>query len=308
MTEISGDYLRSQRERPVVLKSELARIRSSSRCALVFILEGADDLVVYDVWIRRINSALAWEPLVANGKKNALALREMLRRDRTGLSVCTYFIIDHDYDGLRGQSEGKDVFVLPAYSVENYLAGPEVLEAILRTDLQVLGEPLVRERVVQAYTAALDTYAGLLVEPCSRLGGAKGCDVGNVVIDENGLRPFTISLTVTNVQDSMRLKNMVRTERPVPPEALASASAFFAHADLRMWIRGKFLCLFLKRWVDLLLTDRRSAVPSMFSVSLPSLTFQPASVDFRSLSSRCRLPDGFAHFISDATRECAEIC
>ena len=308
MADISSAYLRSQRERPAVLKGELAKIRSAQRCALVFILEGPDDLVVYDVWIRRIAPTLHWEALVANGKRNLLEFREMMARDRTGLSMCTYFIVDHDYDALKSQKHGPDIFVLPAHSVENYLSAPEVLESILRSDLQVLGDPVLRKKIVDTYAAALDTYASLLIDPCLRLHASNGRGVGNVQIDENCLRPFQISLDGTIVVDVDLRDRLVATERLIPEEAIEVSQRFFEVADLRLWIRGKFLIQLLRKWVDLLFKDRKSDAPTVFPNSAPSLNIRPATVDVRSLSAKSTLPSGLTEFILEYAQRCVDLC
>lgn len=308
MSVISSEYLRSQRDRPAVLKTDLARIRSAASCALVFVVEGTDDLLVYEVWLQRIAPMIKWEPLVANGKKNVLAFREMMRRDKTELGICTYFIVDHDYDGLRGQQSGSDIYVLPAHSVENFLAAPDVLESILRSDLQVLGDPELRHRIVALYKESQNIVCEALVEPCARLFGANGVNVGNIRIAESSLQGFAINAMETSIANSGAIAGLVTSEQVVPADRVQTALDFFARFDLAMWIRGKFLLALLREWVDLLLADRKSDRPQLFPTPAPSLKLSPASIDIRSLSSKSDIPQGLMEFVTSASEECLRTC
>jgi hypothetical protein len=88
--EVSPETLRGQRNSPAVLKIRLAQIRESSPCTVVIVVEGRDDVAVYDIWIKLAVGTFVWEPLVAHGKEGVLAFRDLLLRDKMKLLPCTF--------------------------------------------------------------------------------------------------------------------------------------------------------------------------------------------------------------------------
>ncbi|WP_074867155.1 DUF4435 domain-containing protein [Lysobacter enzymogenes] len=275
---------------------------------LVFVVEGKDDLVVYDIWLRRVSPDLKWEPLVARGKGSALEFREMLLRDRTGLRTCTYFIVDHDYDGLRGAHSDSDIYISPAYSFENFLVHPDVLDSLLKADIYFSADPSARAGVIDKYLAAMNDFVACVLPASFVLHGAVGRAVGGVNIWDAAVSSINISLDTAVVRDAERLERLVRTENPVPAEAIEEARDFFSSINSREWIRGKFLYHFFKVWVHLVYNDVRSARPTLHHEQVTDMAFTPASLDYRSLAARAPLPAGLAEFVLASDRECRANC
>ncbi|TQF17008.1 DUF4435 domain-containing protein [Myxococcus llanfairpwllgwyngyllgogerychwyrndrobwllllantysiliogogogochensis] len=308
MTEISVENLRSQRERPSVLKTELAHIRSHDRCTLVFVMEGWDDAKTYEVWIHRLSPDLKWETLIAKGKKNALEFRAMLARDQTGLRECTFFIVDHDYDGLAGTDNGADIYVLPAYSVENLLTHTDVLGSLLTTEFRLVGAPQIRARITQQFAQTQAAFSACVRASCETLHATKRTSVGNVLIDEKHLRSIRIELNSATVGNPETLSKLVQTEQTLGSFDLESAREFFDLADLAMWTRGKFMMWFFKDWCAKLMQDRKSANPTLFDNTANDCSLSAEWSGFGSLAGRSPLPEKLDAFLKQAEESCKTNC
>ncbi|QWP75787.1 DUF4435 domain-containing protein [Lysobacter sp. K5869] len=265
-------------------------------------------MIIYDIWLRRISADLHWESLVAKGKANVLEFREMLLRDKTGLHACTYFIVDHDYDGLRDAEYGSDIYVAPFYSVENLLVNSQVLESLLRTDLNFILDPEQKRRLVAQYERVLNDFTNLVLPACYVLYGAVGQSVGNVNISDGALSAIDISLNGVVVRDAQRLDSLVKTDRPVSDDAIEKARNFFGSILAQNWVRGKFVYIFFKIWVHLVYADIRSNQSTLVGGAVADLAFSPASLDFRSLAARSPLPVGLEDFVMSSERECSMGC
>ncbi|MFP2900168.1 DUF4435 domain-containing protein [Corallococcus sp. 4LFB] len=306
--DISVEHLREHRERPSVLKTELASIRSHDRCALVFVLEGWDDAKAYEVWIRRATPGLRWEALVAKGKKKSLAFREMLERDTTGLRECTYFIVDNDYDGLAGAANGLDLYILPAYSIENLLTHPEVLGSLLTTEFRLIGDLKSKTRVINLYRKAVADFSTCVRPACETLHASKRKSAGNVTIDDRHLKEIQVNLEAVVTLDPKALSLLVQTQQTLEQHALEAARDFFDSADPGLWTRGKFIMWFFKEWCSKLMADRGSPTPIVFSNTLAECSFSGEWSAIGSLAARSPLPLGLEEFIRQAAKICSASC
>ncbi|MHB1282420.1 MAG: DUF4435 domain-containing protein [Metallibacterium scheffleri] len=305
---LSPERLRSQRTNPVVLKTKLATLRSHSPCVLVVVLEGQEDLTVYEIWIKRLADKLKWEPIIAHGKGNVLIFRDLVRRDKTGLGICTYFIVDHDYDGLRFATDDNDIYVLPAYSIENYLTDAEVFDSFLRTDLQVVGDPEVRTVLLERFKHLERLFIDAIMPACVSLYGARNESVGNVVINERVQDFIEIDINNVQVRPGTNIDHMIRSDSPISHEGRVQGRAFFGTCNPHFWIRGKFVLHFYKSICELFYEDRRSLAPTLFSERVQVRSYAPISVDFRSLAPKSALPEGLKEKIEKWVSACAERC
>lgn len=304
----SPEMLRAHRSNPSVLKAELAKLRERSPCAIVVVIEGKEDLPVYEVWFKRIIDDFLWEPILSSGKKNLLEFRELVHRDMTGMKACTYFIVDHDYDGLRGFAGGDDIYVLPAYSVENYLADESSFESFLRADLHVVGDPALRATLLEKFESLRVQFLDAMLGACIKLYGAKNESVGNVQIDDGVGAIVDVGLHGVTVYPEKSSQDLVRTDREISSAGIDSGLDFFASSDKRLWIRGKFLLVFFKSACNLFFEDRRAPNPTLFSGTASNLAFTPGSLDFRSLAGRSRVPAGLREVASSWMERCRKEC
>ena len=128
MTEdILVERARSARRSPAVLKLKIGSLRSRFTDHIIFVVEGKTDYSPYEVWLNFSQLSFEWRIQTSEGKDQVLGLREMLSRDENGLSKGIYYVVDSDYDGLKGFSAGGDIYATDCYSVENYLVSREVV-------------------------------------------------------------------------------------------------------------------------------------------------------------------------------------
>jgi hypothetical protein len=307
MSDVHPDALRRERKNVSVLKVDLARLRERHKCRMVIVLEGKDDLPVYDTWVKRIEEEFDWEPLVAKGKGKALQFRELLRRDQTGIGLCTYFIIDHDYDGMRGYPSGDDVFLLPAYSVENYLTHESVLDSYLRTELRVIGRPELRQQLVALYGQLRTEFIELVRRGCEYLYGARNESVGNVAVGEP---KSTVVMRdgKASTQAGDWVDGLVVSERDVSEDGLARGREFFDQNFAPLWIRGKFLLAFFIDFCGLLYEDRVCDQPVLFDEKVSDKSLSPAGLDLRNLAAKAPLPEGLRETLMRWREDCHSAC
>ncbi|MGH8128510.1 MAG: DUF4435 domain-containing protein [Gammaproteobacteria bacterium] len=286
----------------------MARIRERSRCLVVIVLEGKDDLSVYEIWLKRISEGFKWEPMIAHGKRNLLDFLDIVRRDRTQIGICTYFITDHDYDGLRSRELGNDVYVLPSHSTENYLTGEDVFGSLLRTEMQVLGDPGLHEALMQRFRDWERDFIELMRAPCAKLFGACNEKVGNVVIDDSLGDFISIDCSGVKQRDTANLDTVVRTDHLISAFALQRGFEFLNRPDCRYWIRGKFMYYFFRCIFEMCFADRRSEHPIFFPERAYGLGQSPSAIDYRSLAGRSALPAGLRDRVRDWVERCTRAC
>ena len=141
------NHARNHRSSGAALKIRVSNVRSRNPTAIIAVVEGPEDIGPYEVWINRISDALSFEFVPGAGKSQLLDFRRRMASDRTGLSRGTYLFVDRDFDGLRGQKEGADIFCTEAYSVENYLVSTTILKSILTDEFRCTGETNHREYI-----------------------------------------------------------------------------------------------------------------------------------------------------------------
>jgi len=305
--KIDAPELRLQRERPSVLKLQLSHLRSKHQCALVFVLEGREDLRAYESWLQRGTPEVKWEPLVANGKRNTLPFLDMMRRDATGLSVCTYFIVDHDYDGLDGRRHGSDVYVLSAHSIENYLTHEQVVASLLRTEFRLLGEPDVRDWLLGLYEKSRGEFMCAVRVACVTLCATRRTSCGSVDIRENCMDFVSVTPGSVTVKDAAGLEALVTTEQTLVEADLAAADEFFDDNEA-LWIRGKYLAAFFRAWISTLMEDRQSDTPLFFKDASRGHVLSGGWNEVGSLAAKSPIPSGLIEFVRNAAAECLDIC
>ncbi len=145
------ERVKSARKSGAVLKATLISLRSALPDVTVLAFEGDDDKIVYGQWIRRIRPGLRYEPLPCGGKKGVKELKRLLGRDLDRLGQNIFFLVDRDYDDLRGFENPDGVFMIDTYAVENYLVTDDVLDKLLRDEFPCHARPALRRDIVQMF-------------------------------------------------------------------------------------------------------------------------------------------------------------
>jgi hypothetical protein len=162
MTESLLERLKNARTSGAVLKVRLSNLRARHPAAIVLIFEGNDDVGVYRSWISRIDDQFHYEPLPGQGKGQLLDLRRRLQSDTNNLAAGTFFFIDRDFDGLRGQSPGSDVYCTHSYSIENDLVSEHTCTNILTDEFRCTAETEDRDLALTIFRVVLARFASAM--------------------------------------------------------------------------------------------------------------------------------------------------
>lgn len=245
-------------------KIKLAEFRARYPEGVIFSVEGIDDKQVYLHWIRRSVPNLEYEIHVCDTKDDALKLLDALRRDQTGLAENVYFLLDKDFDGLKGRAPGREVFMTECYSIENYLVSPSVLDDVLRTELHCHGEPRCRGEVIRTFELVYEKFLKVTRDLnfrifVSRRGGIRQVDrLPNRISDLASVSLLEVSAS------GAAIEVVVKLEREPSAGEMELHAPDFNELIPQAHYRGKFALMFFQRWLSLLARDRKSEESQLF--------------------------------------------
>jgi len=127
------DQLRAARNSPHVTFAEYTKLRAKSD-ELILVFEGKQCPMAYIGWLQHrivANSSLAGQ-IIARGKKNVLALRDIIKGNCQTSNDKNLYFVDKDYDSTPTASSFLDVYVTQGYSVENELIKWPILDSFMR--------------------------------------------------------------------------------------------------------------------------------------------------------------------------------
>lgn len=130
--------MRASRDDSSVVLIKYNQKRSMREKDIFLAVEGGEDISFYDTVINRIplQEVLPYYFFVCDGKDRVLELYDVLKNNIESSSAMVAFIVDHDFDGLKGRDPHEMLYVTKAYSIENYLVSRTVVEKILNAELK----------------------------------------------------------------------------------------------------------------------------------------------------------------------------
>lgn len=289
------ESLKASRNSAAVLKMEIAKLRSSFPNLPILAYEGDDDKTVYSQWIGRTRHDFQYAMFTCTGKTGVLALRQSLQIDRTGLKDGVYFFVDRDFDDLRGQTDGDDIFLTEKYSVENYLVCPEVIESVLKVEFHCNTRPDLVCETLRSFSRDYESFLEVTKEINLRLY------VARMINAEVARLPTSLSKVATVTfgeisQGSLRADEAVRFAE-ASDDLIESHRDTFSDLDERDRYRGKFALMFMETWLLSLAAERRKPDPNHFSsLECPS-KFRLRELTLSNFASKSPLPTGLAEFI-----------
>lgn len=291
------DVLRDSRRSPLVLKTQLLGVRSRSQDVYVFIFEGPEDVPAYEEWLRRLETP-HYEALPGAGKEQLLALREMLGDEE--LSRRVYFFVDADFD--EDAAEDVRVFALDAYSIENLIIGKDVLESLLRDEFRCAGLIEDKCRVHEAYEEVMRSAEERLLDLNRTLFIARRERLRASTWPDKITSHFAVSLRgvsgpAVDWISQLGYAGRVRSSRM---EQLANEFAGLASHRAQ---RGKYALQIFRAWIGVLLADRKSARPMLFTESIPTLGGEPQNASIRRFAAAAAVPVGLRDFVANAVLE-----
>lgn len=285
-----------------VLKMALAQLRAYSSKCLVFACEGVDDKKVYFHWIKVVEPSLNYEFLVCNGKEKVLKFREFLHRDLSGLNRAVYFIVDKDFDGLRGYAAGNDIYMTETYSFENHLISSEVLESVLTVDMHCHAAPDLRSNVLAKFDEMYQSFLAVTRPHNHRLFLARLLGIS--------IRPLPTKLSKLATVDLLNVtgrpgnvEDIIVLDREPDAAEVSQSGVEFNKLDPRAGFRGKFAMLFFCRWLELLAEDRNSEGSKLFQAAPKTTARANGQLSIDSIASRSSPPAAFQQFIRSVSAD-----
>ena len=291
------ERLKLSRNSDAVLKLRLVQFRSYCPHVPVFAFEGDDDKIVYAQWVRRSRPELYYEPFPCSGKTAVLALRSLAQRDLNGIGNGLYYFVDRDFDELRGSPSGDDVFLTESYSVENYLASPEVVDQILCNELHCHGRPDVRLILVRNFEERYAEFLEVTQDINRRIYVAR-----KTKTEITRHLPTSISAIASVTLESVTAGNadvakLVPLETDIPEELSRTLGVEFAALDRALRYRGKFALMFLSKWLEHMTCEYSSSRTKYFK-DIPRKG-RPRVTEFTigRFDSKYQIPEGLPGFL-----------
>ena len=165
---VNIEDVRNARDKGVVLKTKVLSIRSGYPDLPIIIFEGKTDVGPYEVWIKKIDDSITYIPIVASGKAQSLELYSMINSGRYQEKF-VYFIVDRDFDELRGLPLSPIIFKTCMYSLENYLISSGALRSILNDEFESSEDLKDLVRIEGHYIGLLNDACRILEPPGVRI-------------------------------------------------------------------------------------------------------------------------------------------
>jgi hypothetical protein len=302
MTGELVQQLRKSRENGSVLKVQLSNLRTRRADAVILVFEGVDDVGPYEHWIGLIGKPTDYASLAGSGKAQLLDLRKRLSNDTTGLKLGVLFFIDRDYDGLRGDSAGEDIFCTKFHSVENHIVCKESLKRILRAHLQCFENTDDSSKVCAAFEKACNEFEAAMRQASERLFHYSRFSLGAGRVEDRVTRYVQIGLggAVRRYTDE-ELRKFVPLRREPSDEECAQCVTEGSMISGIENCRGKFVWAFFLRWLEMLVSDRRQAAPRLFSATC-AVGFNATALNLTHAAAFAPVPAGLADFLDAASR------
>lgn len=245
------DELRAARDGVHVALAEYLKIRSTGVPVLVF--EGKQCPAFYINKIILLLGTRDYRQVIARGKRNVLALRDLIRRNLATAKDVVLFFVDRDYDGQPTSGQFEDVYVTPGYSIENECVRWSVVEAYIRANFDVADaddEAAVAE-VKTMYESGWETYVRESKELHKVVFVCRHASTRCLPGDDLGAYfridwvSGAVSATFRSQNELLELLKIDIQNRPAVIAQLANALAFDGMDALREW-RGKFHLSFVR--------------------------------------------------------------
>lgn len=126
------DQIRAARTSPHVSFTDYLILRTKCSGA-VLIFEGRQCPSIYMRWVTQLlRESHIGGQIIARGKRNLLALRDLIQKNTTTSADRNIYFVDRDYDIEPKQGTYRDVYVTRGYSIENEVIDWSVVEPYIR--------------------------------------------------------------------------------------------------------------------------------------------------------------------------------
>jgi hypothetical protein len=307
-----SDLLRKMEKRRqalAVAQHRYNQLRGRIPDAEIAIVEGSDDAVFYSSIFKREGNQSTEYFFVANGKDNVLGLRELILKSKDiprGGGVV--FFVDRDFDGLKGQAAGREIYMTPTYSIENILVCKGAFRNILLAEFKLGDADSIQDidRILLQFDKIMEQHAAALAEAnelihCVRQEALKSNLLTTGSISDQPKKFADIdaeTLTVTKNASGKAIEELITIQTPIPEVLLNQYKEdFSALAPNTSW-RGKFLYFLFRRFVFFLVEDKNKNTPKYFSKGGGRISLDTATDSFiRVLAAGCVIPECLKQFV-----------
>lgn len=272
------DQLRSSRNSPHQIFGEYLKMRAKS-ADIFLIFEGKHCSSLYIKWVtQQLGSRKIGGQVIARGKKNVLALREIIRKNVNTCGNPDIYFVDKDYDDQPRLGTFCDVYVSRGYSIENEVSSWDVLEPYIRAyfDLADSSDQEALLAAKRSFHQIFEAYINQSKE-CQRVificsTRSLYCLPGENIfkyldIDWHNANVRQTYLSIDALLCALKIESKDRNEILTQ---LIEGEASFDTLDPTLDWRGKFHFSFVKKFL-MYLRDARNAGTLPFS--------RPAKVD-----------------------------
>ena len=302
--EVSGgrdaavEHLRLSRNSDAVLKMRVVQTRAYCPRAPLLAFEGDDDKLVYAQWLRRIRPELTYEPFPCSGKTGVLALRAIAKRDLSGVGQGIYYFVDRDFDDLRGQPEGDDIFLTDCYSVENYLVERGVVDQILTSELHCHGRPDIREEITAVFEARYAEFLEVTSEINRRIFVARRSKTVLAKHLPDSVSAIAKIDLLSGKPSDIAAADIAPFAKEVDAKVERSLVLEFAELDRQTRYRGKFAYMFLQKWLEHLVQEYASANQTLFRDIKRTARARSSEFTLGGFASKSRIPEHLPAFVA----------
>lgn len=284
--------LREARSRPSVLKIRWLNFNQGKRHRRILVVEGKEDKIVYDQWLRRIQFGMGHEFFVAGGKRNVLTVRDFV--DRADFEI--YFLVDQDFDDNGALDDDEAVYVLPRYSIENYLVCGNILSECLQTAFDLDGHPEVREEICDIFEKDYCDFLEVSKEWNRRIFFARRLGI-NIDDEMPSSLDVIAEVNVGNVGPGNGSPEVIFAKVPMSQENMNIFNPIFEAMEPRFSYRGKFALKFLRIWLMALLAELKDTDSDVVTVPAGcAVKADQGEFALGVLAGRSTIPEGLSEF------------
>lgn len=291
------EEMKAARHGGAVLKLRLITLRSEAPDVAVLALEGDDDKVVYSQWIRRIRPALPYEMFPCYGKKGVRELKRTVARDLGGLERNLFYLVDRDFDDLRGFSDDVNVYMTPSYSVENFIVSDDVVAELLRSEFPCHARPELRSQILKLFEQDYESFLAVTRELNWRVYLARRIPLPlpkRLPASVNAIARIELGAVAPC---AVTPPDAVPFGREPTNDEISVLEIEFAALEPRSRYRGKFAYKFFRDWISRLADEHAKPVLNVFQGLDGESHVKRAELALSNFASKSRIPPGLPEFI-----------
>lgn len=287
------DKMQRATKEPVVILHRITTLRSKYPEINIFVFEGNDDVLYYDVVLNIIDSSKEYAPICGKGKDQLLGARDLCH-DNDSKKI--YFFIDKDFDGFKKYKKTDNVYCTENYSIENNIVSIDAFKSLLNNEFGLVKTEEDFSDFSEMLKNIINDFNEKMKEPNLAIFYLRKKDIKSGSIENNILKYINITLDGISITDN-DIYDLVSFPNDIDRKEIYTLIDDFEKLDpIKEW-RGKFIFGFFKEVLKLLKRDRTSNDPKFFREKY-GMNFNVDCNLIRILSSISKPHESLVKFIS----------